>query len=88
MDLKLSQVIYSRFPIQLTCLVNIEADNIHIVALADYFRVKVRVVTIDTAKLNSETDIIQEIVPDDLTDKDPPIITLFFKPGHYDILYE
>ncbi len=66
--------------------VNIEADNIQVVALADYFQVKVRIVTLDAAQLASDTNIVNEIVPEDL--KDGPVVTLFFKPGHYDILYE
>ena len=70
------------------CKVCIEADNIHIAALADFFQLKVTIITLDASASLGDKEISHCIAPDNLFQTSDTLdIQLFFKPGHYDIIY-
>jgi ubiquitin thioesterase protein OTUB1 len=62
--------------------VHVESDEIHIVAMANVFGITVRVANLDRSdtKLN-----FHEISPND---ESIGFISLLYRPGHYDIVYE
>ncbi|KAJ3210056.1 OTU domain, ubiquitin aldehyde binding [Dinochytrium kinnereticum] len=67
---------------------NIESDQIHIVAMANALKVSIKVADLDTS--DSELNY-HELTPMDpmqaVPVKDQPVITLLYRPGHYDIVY-
>jgi ubiquitin thioesterase protein OTUB1 len=65
--------------------VHVESDQIHIVAMANGFVITVRVANLDV----SETRLnFHDISPMDSALPTIPIVSLLYRPGHYDILYE
>lgn len=66
----------------------VEADNMQMVALADYFKVMISIVTLDASANLSEKEISNVIKSEDLVETADTInIQMFFKPGHYDLIY-
>ncbi|KAJ3108257.1 hypothetical protein HDU97_001791 [Phlyctochytrium planicorne] len=68
---------------------NIESDQIHIVAMSNALKVSVKVADLDI----SDTDLnFHEISPmeplEGVDEKDQPVITLLYRPGHYDLVYK
>jgi len=59
-----------------------ESDHIHIIALTDALGVCIRVEYVDRT---GTTDVNHHDFPED---GQKPQITLLYKPGHYDILYQ
>lgn len=60
-----------------------ESDNIHIIALTDATGVCIRIEHLDRS--GDDFIVNHHDFPDDGRD---PMITLLYKPGHYDILYK
>ncbi|KAJ8324386.1 hypothetical protein QVD99_002418 [Batrachochytrium dendrobatidis] len=66
---------------------NVESDQIHIVAMANIFQVDIRIANLDTS-VATEGINFHEISPMEPMQVDqPPTITLLYRPGHYDVLY-
>ncbi|KAJ3088215.1 hypothetical protein HK102_009267 [Quaeritorhiza haematococci] len=70
---------------------NVESDEIHIVAMANALGVNVRVANLDASQTTTGTENYHDISPFDSLplseSEDQPKICLLFRPGHYDILY-
>jgi ubiquitin thioesterase protein OTUB1 len=75
--------------------VNIESDQIHIVAMVNEFDVSVQVETLDLSR-TSQGEMNHHVISpmsqdsESIADKDdalPPLIHLLYRPGHYDVLY-
>lgn len=65
---------------------NVESDQIHIVAMANAFGIDIRVANLDTTP--SDSINYHDISPMEPMQVDQvPCITLLYRPGHYDILY-
>jgi ubiquitin thioesterase protein OTUB1 len=66
--------------------VNIESDQIHIVAICNAIGVTCKVVYLDS----SSTDVLNTHTISPMNEELPgaPVICLLYRPGHYDILYE
>lgn len=74
-----------------------ESDHVHITALSDALGVPIRVVYLDRSSCDSGGVSVNhhDFIPtvDELTNASgisetiSPIITLLYRPGHYDILY-
>lgn len=66
----------------------IEADNIQIAAIAEYFLVKIVVITLDASE-NFNAQEISQIIQSEKLDANHDVLTakLFFRPGHYDLIY-
>jgi len=60
-----------------------DADHVQITALTAYLGVGVKVVYLD--QTTTDSGAASEIV---IPDSAPPVTTLLYRPGHYDILYE
>lgn len=65
-----------------------ESDNIHITGLSKATLVPIRVIYMDHSQKSSLT--IHDFAGDDQTPNQDfhPMITLLYRPGHYDLLYE
>lgn len=65
-----------------------ESDNIHITALSQATGVPVRVIYMDHSEKSSLT--IHEFGGSETSSSDEfqPMITLLYRPGHYDLLYK
>jgi ubiquitin thioesterase protein OTUB1 len=67
--------------------VNVESDEIHIVTMANAFGVTVKIANLDPAPAPKGINY-HEISPmDPLNIANMPIVTLLYRPGHYDVLY-
>lgn len=64
---------------------NVESDQIHIVAMANALKITVKVANLDS----TPTDMnFHEISPMEIEyTGDAPSVGLLYRPGHYDILY-
>jgi ubiquitin thioesterase protein OTUB1 len=65
--------------------VNVESDQIHIVAMANSLGVSVKVANLDQS--GDEGCNFHEISPMDQFKGDQPMVGLLYRPGHYDIIY-
>lgn len=66
----------------------IEADNVQIVALAEYFKVMITIVTLDASANLNEKEICNIIKSETIVEtKETVNVQMFFKPGHYDLIY-
>ncbi|TPX48093.1 hypothetical protein SeMB42_g01662 [Synchytrium endobioticum] len=67
----------------------IEADNIHIVAISNALGVNVKVANLDTSETDGEVINYHEFTHMDSIQgvKNEPEVHLLYRPGHYDILY-
>ncbi|UJR37034.1 hypothetical protein I4U23_029740 [Adineta vaga] len=65
-----------------------ESDNIHITALAKAAAVPLRVVYMDRSEQSSLTTHDFSANDDDNPNTFKPMITMLYRPGHYDLLYE
>eukprot|EP00842_Homolaphlyctis_polyrhiza_P006448 jgi/Hompol1/6804/HPOL_002290-RA len=66
---------------------NVESDQIHIVAMAHIFGLEIRVANLDTTATDSGINY-HNITPfDPILGDNVPTISLLYRPGHYDILY-
>lgn len=67
----------------------IEADQIHLVAMANAFGLNLKIAVLDAGSLAEGSGIhYTEISPWDVAGTEPlPTLTLLFRPGHYDLLY-
>ncbi|KAI8927046.1 peptidase C65 Otubain-domain-containing protein [Entophlyctis helioformis] len=65
----------------------VESDQIHIVAMANIFGVQVNVGNLDTAKADQGINYHEISSFNPLQVDNPPVLTLLYRPGHYDILY-
>lgn len=65
-----------------------ESDNIHIIALTKAAGVPIRVIYMDHSQQSSLT--IHDFAANDeeITGTFEPMITMLYRPGHYDLLYE
>ena len=71
-----------------------ESDHVHITALTDALGIPVRIVYLDrsggaaddTLDINHH-DFMPESAPETLKSETPSLLTLLYRPGHYDILY-
>lgn len=65
-----------------------ESDNIHIIALTKAVGVRLRVVYMDRNEKSLLN--VHDFTPNDEENLDTftPMITLLYRPGHYDLLYE
>jgi len=68
--------------------VYIEADNIQIVALVEYLGIKLTIVTLNaSADLSDKVDSRLVVSESAIVNEDTMNVQLFFKPGHYDLIY-
>ena len=65
-----------------------ESDNIHITALAKAAAVSLRVIYMDRSEHSLLTTHDFPANDDDNPNTFKPMITLLYRPGHYDLLYE
>lgn len=65
-----------------------ESDNIHIIALTKAARVPLRVIYMDRSQQSSLTIHDFPATDDEIDSKFEPMITMLYRPGHYDLLYE
>ena len=69
---------------------NIEADNVQIVALVNAFAVNLKICNLDSSITEHGTENYHEFTPFESPLKSKgsksPLIELLYKPGHYDIL--
>jgi ubiquitin thioesterase protein OTUB1 len=66
----------------------LESDNIHIIALAKAAGIPLRVVYMDRSEQSSLTTHDFSATDDDNPNTFQPMITMLYRPGHYDLLYE
>lgn len=66
----------------------LESDNIHIIALCKATGVPVRVIYMDHSEHSSLTTHDFAASDDEPTKNFKPMITMLYRPGHYDLLYE
>ena len=64
-----------------------ESDNIHIIALTKAAAVPLRVVYMDRSPQSTLT-VHDFSATDEANEKFQPMITVLYRPGHYDLLYE
>ncbi len=65
-----------------------ESDNIHIIALAKAAAVPLRVIYMDRSEQCSLTTHDFTATDEENTSTFKPMITMLYRPGHYDLLYE
>ncbi|CAF3431418.1 unnamed protein product [Rotaria sp. Silwood1] len=65
-----------------------ESDNIHIIALAKAAAVPLRVIYMDRSEHSLLTTHDFSATDDDNKSTFKPMITMLYRPGHYDLLYE
>jgi ubiquitin thioesterase protein OTUB1 len=65
-----------------------ESDNIHIIALAKAANIPLRVIYMDRSEQSSLTTHDFSATDDDNPNTFQPMITMLYRPGHYDLLYE
>ncbi|KAL2918810.1 hypothetical protein HK105_201644 [Polyrhizophydium stewartii] len=66
---------------------NVESDQIHIVAMSNIFGIDIRIANLDSTRAEKGINF-HEISPMEPMQVDQsPIITLLYRPGHYDVLY-
>ncbi len=65
-----------------------ESDNIHIIALAKAAGVPLRVVYMDRSEPSTLTTHDFLDTDDENSSHFKPMITMLYRPGHYDLLYE
>jgi ubiquitin thioesterase protein OTUB1 len=65
-----------------------ESDNIHIIALAKAAAVPLRVIYMDRSEHSSLTIHNFSATDDENSNDFKPMITMLYRPGHYDLLYE
>jgi ubiquitin thioesterase protein OTUB1 len=65
-----------------------ESDNIHIIGLAKATAVPIRVIYMDHSEQSSLTVHDFAATDDEPSDSFKPMITMLYRPGHYDLLYE
>lgn len=66
----------------------LESDNIHIIALAKAAGVPLRVIYMDRSEQCSLTTHDFSGRDDENSSTSKPMITMLYRPGHYDLLYE
>lgn len=68
-----------------------ESDHVHIIALSDTLGVPIRVVYLDRSSCDSGNLAVNhhDFVPsgEDSEMSAEPVVTMLYRPGHYDILY-
>lgn len=71
-----------------------ESDHVHITALTDALGLPVRIVYLDRSGASSEDsleinhhDFLPESAPHAAGSNPSDLLTLLYRPGHYDILY-
>lgn len=65
-----------------------ESDNIHIIALAKASGVPLRVIYMDRSEQSSLTTHDFSATDDENPNAFKPMITMLYRPGHYDLLYK
>ena len=65
---------------------NVESDQIHIVAMANALNCSFKIANLDHSMVGESGINYHEIAPRD--EKDSFKIHLLFRPGHYDVLYQ
>jgi ubiquitin thioesterase protein OTUB1 len=65
-----------------------ESDNIHIIALTKAAIVPLRVIYMDRSQQSSITVHDFAGTDEDINETFQPMITMLYRPGHYDLLYE
>ena len=66
----------------------VESDQIHIVAMANVFGVDIKIANLDLSDDSKVGINFHEIIPmEPILLENTPVITLLYRPGHYDILY-
>ena len=65
-----------------------ESDNIHIIALTKAAVVPLRVIYMDRSQQSSLTIHDFAATDEEINGKFEPMITMLYRPGHYDLLYE
>lgn len=65
-----------------------ESDNIHIIALTKAAGVPIRVIYMDRSEQSSLNTHDFAARDDDSNETFQPMITMLYRPGHYDLLYE
>ena len=65
-----------------------ESDNIHIIALTKAAIVPIRVIYMDHSQQSSLTIHDFAATDDETNGTFEPMITMLYRPGHYDLLYE
>ncbi|CAF2766412.1 unnamed protein product [Rotaria sp. Silwood2] len=65
-----------------------ESDNIHIIALTKAAVVPLRVIYMDRSQQSSLTIHDFASTDEEITETFKPMITMLYRPGHYDLLYE
>ncbi|CAF3775824.1 unnamed protein product [Rotaria sordida] len=65
-----------------------ESDNIHIIALTKAAVVPLRIVYMDRNQQSSLTIHDFTVTDDEMKETFKPMITMLYRPGHYDLLYE
>jgi ubiquitin thioesterase protein OTUB1 len=65
-----------------------ESDNIHIIALTKAAVVPLRVIYMDRSQQSSLTIHDFAATDEEINETFQPMITMLYRPGHYDLLYE
>lgn len=65
-----------------------ESDNIHIIALTKAAVVPIRVIYMDRSEHSSLTIHDFAATDEEVNGTFVPMITMLYRPGHYDLLYE
>jgi ubiquitin thioesterase protein OTUB1 len=65
-----------------------ESDNIHIIALTKAAIVPLRVIYMDRSQQSSLTIHDFAGTDEETNETFQPMITMLYRPGHYDLLYE
>jgi ubiquitin thioesterase protein OTUB1 len=65
-----------------------ESDNIHIIALTKAAVVPIRVIYMDHSQQSSLTIHDFAATDEEIAGTFEPMITMLYRPGHYDLLYE
>src|SRR5690349_16606130 len=65
-----------------------ESDNIHIIALTKAAAVPLRVIYMDRSQQSTLTVHDFPATDEEKDDTFQPMITMLYRPGHYDLLYE
>jgi ubiquitin thioesterase protein OTUB1 len=65
-----------------------ESDNIHIIALTKAAVVPLRVIYMDRSQQSSLTIHDFAATDEEINGTFEPMITMLYRPGHYDLLYE
>ena len=67
---------------------NVESDQIHIVAMSNALGIDIKIANLDPSPTHGKGINYHEISPMEPSNvSDAPVITLLYRPGHYDILY-